>query len=76
MKKHTLFINVFSTIRWVKPALPAEPILLTSTLLMKGPAEQRRRSRLVFYLYNIFCLSMLITLELLMMSDKDEIDFI
>ena len=34
VKKYKLSITVFTTIYWVKPARPAEPILLTSTLLM------------------------------------------
>ena len=33
-EKHKLFITVFTTIHWLKPAGPAEPILLTSTSLM------------------------------------------
>ena len=34
VKKHELFINIFTTIHWVEPAWPAKPILLISTLLM------------------------------------------
>ena len=34
MKKHKLFVTVFTTIHWVKVAWPAEPILITYTLLM------------------------------------------
>ena len=43
MKKHKLYIALFTTIHWVKPALPAEPISLTVTLLMGGPSGRRRR---------------------------------
>ena len=35
VKKHKLVNIVFTTSRWMIPALPAEPILLTSTLLME-----------------------------------------
>ena len=47
LKKHKVFNSVFKTIHWVKTALQAEPILLTSLLQVEGPAERRRRSRLV-----------------------------
>ena len=42
MKIHKIFITVFTSIHWVKPAQPVEPILLTSTLLIGGPAGRRR----------------------------------
>ena len=41
VKKHKLFITVYTTLSWVKPVLPVEPILLTSTLLW-GHCERRR----------------------------------
>ena len=31
MKKHKLFVAVFTTTYWLKPVWPAEPMLLTST---------------------------------------------
>ena len=34
--KNKIFIAVFTTILWVKQAQPAEPILLTSTLLTEA----------------------------------------
>ena len=34
--KNKVFIAVFTTILWVKQAQPAEPILLTSKLLMEA----------------------------------------
>ena len=34
VKKHKLFITVFTTIHWVKSDWSVEPMLLTSTLLM------------------------------------------
>ena len=37
-EKNKLFITIFITIHWVKPAWPAEMILLTATLLM-GPCR-------------------------------------
>ena len=39
VKNYSLFITVFIAIRWVKPALPFEPVLFTSTLL--NPAGRR-----------------------------------
>ena len=35
-KKYILVIAVFITLRWVNPAQLAEPILLTSNLMMEG----------------------------------------
>ena len=49
MKKYKLFVAVFTTIHRVKPALPDESILFTSTLLMGGHIGRRRQSRLVHY---------------------------
>ena len=38
--KNKFFVSVHIGIRWVKPAWPAEPIYLTSTLLMgAGPGR-------------------------------------
>ena len=38
-KKRKIFITVFTTIYWVKPAWPAEPIFIISTLLIVGPSD-------------------------------------
>ena len=46
-EKHQILTTVFTTVHWVKSAWPAEPILLTWTLLTGAPAGRRRRSRLV-----------------------------
>ena len=48
VKKYKLFIIVFTTIHWVKPAWTAVPTLFTSRLLMGRPAGQHRQSLLVF----------------------------
>ena len=47
LKKHKLFITVLTNIHLVKPAWPAEPILLTPKLLVEGPCGRRRQSQLV-----------------------------
>ena len=62
MKKNRLFITVFITIYWVKPAWPVEPILFTSALLMGAlpvtPTEpascQYFTSANFFYLQNTY----------------------
>ena len=38
MSKKSIFYTIFTSTRWVKPAWPAEPMFLTSTLPKKAPA--------------------------------------
>ena len=47
LSKNKLFIMVSTTIHWVKPSWPAEPILLTLTLLRALPTELASQSLIV-----------------------------
>ena len=49
VKEHKLFINVFTTIYWVKPVWPAGLVWLTSTLLIGAICAMHTFISLIFF---------------------------